>query len=85
MLAAADLTGWWVGYAIGATIVVLVAVVLLLIIRTAHAIASVAEDATRSLAETRDRTEVLWQVRTTNQVAADLLEGATRARKALGG
>jgi hypothetical protein len=85
MLAAADLTGWWVGYAIGATIVVVVAVVLLLIIRTAHAIASVAEDATRSLAETRDRTEVLWQVRTTNQVAADLLEGATRARKALGG
>lgn len=85
MLAAANLTGWWIGYAIGATIVVVVAVVLLLIIRTAHAIASVAEDATRSLAETRDRTEVLWQVSTTNQVAADLRDGAAQARRALGG
>jgi hypothetical protein len=85
VLAAANLNGWWVGYAIGAAIVLVVTVVLLLIIRTAHAIASVAEDATRALAETRDRTEVLWQVGTTNQVAADLLDGATQARKALGG
>jgi hypothetical protein len=85
MLAAADLTGWWVGFAVGAAIVVAVALLLVLIIVTARAIAAVAEDATRSLAETRDRTEVLWQVATTNQVAADLLDGAVRARKALGG
>jgi hypothetical protein len=85
MLAAVDLTGWWVGYAIGAAIVLVVAVILLLIIRTAHAIATLAEDATRSLAETQDRTEVLWQVATTNQLAADLRDGAVQARKALGG
>lgn len=85
MLAAANLTGWWVGYAIGAAIVLVVAVILLLIIRTAHAIATLAGDATRSLAETRDRTEVLWQVATTNQLAADLRDGAVQARKALGG
>jgi hypothetical protein len=85
MLAAADLTGWWVGYAVGAAIVAVVAVLLILIILTARAIATAAEDAAGSLAETRDRSEVLWQVATTNQVAADLLDGATKTRKALGG
>jgi hypothetical protein len=85
MLAAADLTGWWVGYAVGAVVVVAVALLLVLIIVTARRIAAVAEDAARSLAETRERTEVLWQVATTNQVAADLRDGAIQARKALGG
>jgi hypothetical protein len=84
-VAAADLTGWLVGYAVGATIVLVVAVLLILIIVAARGIAAAAEDATRSLAETRDRTEVLWQLATTKQVAADLLDGAARARRALGG
>jgi hypothetical protein len=85
MLAAADLSGWWVGYALGAAIVLVVAVLLILIILTARGIATAAEDATRLLAETRDHTEVLWQLATTKQVAADLLDGATQARRALGG
>ena len=85
MLGAADLTGWWVGYAVGAAIVLVVAVLLILIILTARGIAAAAEDATRSLAETRDRTEVLWQVATTKQVAGELLDGAEQARGALGG
>jgi uncharacterized membrane protein (Fun14 family) len=84
MLGAADLTGWWVGYAVGAVIVVVVAVLLILIILTARGIATAAEDATRSLAEARDRTEVLWQLAATKQVAADLLDGAEQARGALG-
>lgn len=77
--------GWWMGYAIGVAVVAVVAVLLILIIATARRIAAVAEDATRSLVETRDRTEVLWQVSTTNAVTTDILEGATQARKALGG
>jgi heme/copper-type cytochrome/quinol oxidase subunit 2 len=85
MLGAADLTGWWVSYALGAAIVLVVAVLLILIILTARGIAAAAEDATRSLAETRDRTEVLWQVATTKQVAGELLDGAEQARRALGG
>ena len=85
MLGAADLTGWWVGYAVGAAIVLVLAVLLILIILTARGIAAAAEDATRSLAETRDRTEVLWQVATTKQVAGELLDGAEQARRALGG
>ncbi len=83
--AATDMTGWWVGYGIGALVVLIVVVVVVAIILTARKIGDVAEDATQSLAQTRDRTEVLWQVATTNSVAADLLRGATEARHALGG
>lgn len=84
-VAATNLTGWWVGCAIGAAIVVVVAVLVLTIIVTARRIAAVAEDATRSLVLARDRTEVLWEVNTTNTVASDILAGAKQARAALGG
>lgn len=83
--AATDMTGWWVGYGIGALVVLIVVAVVIAIIVTARRIADVAEDGTRSLIEARDRTEVLWQVATTNVVANDLLQGATKAREALGG
>lgn len=83
--AATNLTGWWVGYAIGVPLVLVVAVLVIAIIMAAVKIGTVAEDATRALAQARDRTEVLWQVKTTNQVATDILEGAREARKALGG
>lgn len=85
MVLASDLTGWWVGYAIGAAIVVVVALLLIAIIVTAKRIATIADDATRSLVVTRDRTEPLWDVATTNKVASDLLAAARQARKALGG
>lgn len=85
MALASDLTGWAVGYAVGALVVVIVAAVLLTIIFAARRIASVAEDATESLALTRARTEALWELQATNRVASDLLEGAREARSALGG
>lgn len=85
ILAAADATAWYIGYAVGFVVVVLVVALLLLIIRAARGIAAVAEDATRALAQTKERTEVLWEVGTTNQVATDILGGATAARTALGG
>lgn len=84
-LAAADLTFWWVGYAIGVPVVLVVAGLLILIILTARRIAAVARDGTRSLRETRDRTEVLWQVKETNATVEDILQTAARARRALGG
>ena len=85
VLAASNMTGWWVGYGIGALVVLIVVVVVVSIIVTARKIGDVAEDGTRSLLLTRDRTEVLWQVATTNSVANDLLQGAKKAREALGG
>lgn len=85
LLAATELTGWWIGYAIAVVVIALVAILLLVIARIANKIGDVAEDITHSLAETRDRTEVLWQVATTNAVATDILSGAVSAREALGG
>jgi hypothetical protein len=85
ILAATDMTGWWVGYVLGAAVVLIVAVLIITIIVTAKRISAMAQDATRALVQTRDRTEALWQVSTTNQVAGDLLAGARQARTALGG
>lgn len=85
MILATNLTGWWVAWGVTGAVVVVVALVVLLIISTAQRIAAVAADATRSLVETRERTEVLWQVSTTNKVASDILDAATEARRALGG
>lgn len=83
MLLASDLTGWVVGYGVGAVVVAAVAVLLILLIVTARRIAAVAADASRGLALARERTEVLWEVRTTNRVASDIIELATDARRAL--
>lgn len=83
--AATDLTGWWVGFAIGGAVVAVVAILVVAIIVTAVQIGTVAEDATRALVEARDRSEALWKVKTTNQVATDILDGARAAREALGG
>lgn len=85
MTLAQDLTGWYIGYGIGIPVTAVVATLVLLITVSARSIASVAEDATRSIAAARDRSEALWQVETTNQVATDIIDGATQARKALGG
>ncbi len=82
-LASSDLTGWYVGFALAAIVVVLVAVLLLAITSTVSTIATVADDITGTLEVVRDRTEVLWAVSTTNRVATDILDTATAARQAL--
>lgn len=85
ILAAAHLTGWWIGYIIGAIVVVAVAVLVLLLIITARRIGNIAADATSSLQQAEARTEILWQNQTVNQAAEDILEAAMKARVALGG
>lgn len=80
-----DLTGWYIGWGIAIPLILVVAALVLLITVTANAIAMVADDATRSLEESRERTEALWQVKETNRTAADIIGGAAQARKALGG
>jgi hypothetical protein len=80
-----DPTGWWIGYSLGAVVVGVVAALLVAIILTARRIADVAEDATRSLMLARARTEVLWELATTNRIAGEILAGAVHARDALGG
>jgi len=83
MVLASDLTGWAVGYAVGAVVVAAVAVLLILLILTARRIAAVAADASRGLASARERTEILWEVHTTNLVASDILQLTSDARRRL--
>ncbi|MDQ3620260.1 MAG: hypothetical protein M3391_09060 [Actinomycetota bacterium] len=85
VVAASDLSGWWIGYAIGFVLVAVVVAVVLTIILTARKIADVADDATRALRLTQQRTEALWKIAATNEVAAGILVGAATARSALGG
>lgn len=85
VLASSDLTGWYIGYGAGIVVVALVAVLVLAITATARRIADVADDITSTLHVARERTEVLWQVSTTNRVAVEILDTATAARKALEG
>jgi len=82
-LASSELLGWYIGFALAAVVVLLVAALLIAIIVTVRKIAVVAEDITDTLGVTRDRTEVLWQVATTNRVATDILTTATAARETL--
>jgi hypothetical protein len=82
-LASSHLIGWYIGFALAAVVIVLVAALLLAITSTVRTIATVAEDITATLEVARDRTEVLWQVATTNRVATDILDTATAARQAL--
>ncbi len=79
----ADLTGWWIGYGIGAVVVVAVAMLVIGIIATVRSITEVAEAITDGLAVTRDRTEALWTVGQTMHSCGDLLETAVDAREAL--
>jgi hypothetical protein len=83
VLASSHLMGWYIGYALAAVVIVLVAVLLLAITATVRRITAVAEDITTTLVVARDRTEVLWQVATTNAVAGEILDAATAARHAL--
>jgi hypothetical protein len=85
VLASSHLTGWYIGYGLAIVVVLLVAVLVLAITATARRIADVADDITSTLHVARERTEVLWQVATTNRVAGDILDTATAARKALEG
>lgn len=82
MTPASDLTGWVVGYGVGAVVVLAVAALVIAITLTARRIAAVARDATRSLQQTQARTEVLWQVRAVNRLLTDIRRAAASFRTA---
>lgn len=84
-LADNHLTGWWIGYTIGIVVVLAVATLVILITLTVRRIAAVAEDATEALRQAKDRTDALWRLGTTAQVAQEIVTGASQARGALGG
>jgi len=82
---ATNINGWVVGYVAGAIVVVLVALLIVGIIMTVRRIRATADDITRSLIESQQRTEVLWAVADTKSTVDDIVGMAGQARAALGG
>jgi uncharacterized SAM-binding protein YcdF (DUF218 family) len=76
-------SGWVLGWIIGAGVVVIVVALLLLMIRGAANAAEKAEAVLAALDEAKINTLPLWEVDTTNQVAGRIVESATAAREYL--
>lgn len=77
------MSGWVLGWIIGAGVVVIVVVLLLLMIRGAARAAGKAEEVLAALDEAKANTAPLWAVDTTNQVATRIVVAATSAREYL--
>jgi len=77
------LSGWILGYAIGAVVVVVVVVVLLLMIRGASRTAEKAEAVLGGLNDARDGTAGLWQLGATVSTAERIVAAAADARTSL--
>jgi len=76
-------SGWLLGWLIGAGVVVIVVVLLLLMIQGATKAADKAEAILAALDEAKVNTLPLWEVDTTNQVATRIVVAATAAREYL--
>jgi hypothetical protein len=70
------LTRWWIGIAAAAVVVVLVAVLALLIIAAARGILAAAVRCLNAVEAIRANVEPLWELPTTNEVAAQIADGA---------
>lgn len=79
----ADLTGWYIGIAIGVVVVLVVVAIAALLLRFAAQIRRQAGMATAALDAAQVNTASLWEVATTNRTAKAVLEGAIRAREAV--
>lgn len=79
------MSGWAIGFAVGAAVVVVVVVLLLLMIVGARRVAAKAEDILAALEQARLNTHGLWDVATTNATAERIVVAAAGAREALAG
>ncbi len=77
------MSGWVLGYVIGAVVVVVVVAVLGLMIIGARRTATKVEEIVLALRAARDGTAALWQVQTTAQAAERIVDAAAAARIAL--
>jgi len=77
------MSGWVLGWLIGAGVVMIVVVLLLLMIRGAAKAAEKAEAILAALDEAKVNTLPLWAVDDTNQVATRIVDAATSAREYL--
>ena len=82
LIADADLrTYWLIGLVLVAVVVVVVVVLLVAILLGARRILAAAARALKAVDGIRRDTDPLWDLTTTNKVAADLLAGASSIRR----
>jgi hypothetical protein len=77
--------GWTIGYVVGSVVVLAVALLVITLIILARRIGTRVEQITQALLVARENTQSLWAVDQTHALAEEILEGAARAREALGG
>lgn len=80
-----SLGGWYVGFGIGALVVVIVVLVVGSILHSANRIAEQAEMATEALRTAHENTLPLWEVAAINRATGGILEATRTARHTLGG
>ncbi|MFP5219809.1 MAG: hypothetical protein ACLGIG_08740 [Actinomycetes bacterium] len=77
------MSGWVLGYVIGAVVVLVVVAVLLMMIAGARRVAEKAEAIVAALHDARDGTEALWQLDGTVTTAERIVAAAADARTSL--
>lgn len=85
MVAAAVLTGWYVGLAIAGVVITLVVVLVAIILGLARRIGVQAVAIRDALEDSRVNTLPLWDVAHVNDTLRSITQGAAQARGALGG
>lgn len=85
MPADVSLTGWWVGYAIAGAVIVVVVIVVGTILLLASRIRDQARTITDALEAVRANTDALWEVQQTNVRLSNVVDGARRAGREIGG
>ena len=77
-MSADEIYQWWfIWLAIGGSIVIAAAALLITIIVLAHRIATLANTAIEVVLEIEVNTKSIWELNTSKKVAGDLLDGAT--------
>ncbi len=85
MVAAVDLTGWYVGYVIAAVLITVVVILVAIILGLGWRIAVQADVITGDLDQARINTLPLWDVDKVNGGVRSIIRSAQEARTALGG
>lgn len=77
------MSGWAIGFLVGAAVVIVVVTLLLLMILWVRRVAAKAESILAALHEARDHSQPLWQVGETNRTVTRIVESASEVRSAL--
>lgn len=79
------LNSWIIGYIAGGAVVLVVALVLIVMIMSAHHAAVRAESILKALVNARDHTNALWALQHTKATAGRIVAAAASARQGLAG